>query len=161
MLRELNLSVCLSVCLSHFYRPQTKFARVMFSQVSVCPGGTHTPPDQRKTPPPRQTPPGRHPPDRHPPGSACWDTVNKRAVRILLECNLVHVCFCIYTYCTSYHSNSCRVTREAHSCVKFQVLGRRSGSCSASPRGANSVALRRDLVYSPASSDIYPGFKTS
>ena len=47
-------------------------------------------------------PPDRHPPGRHPPGqtppprqtpplrSACWDTVNKRAVRILLECNLVH-----------------------------------------------------------------------
>ena len=32
-------------------------------------------------------PPGQKPPPS--PGSACWDTVNKRAVRILLECNLV------------------------------------------------------------------------
>ena len=64
----------------------------MFSQV---------PRDQRQTPrrdqrlvPPGQTPPrtrGRHPPGRHPPypRSACWDTVNKRAVRIPLECILV------------------------------------------------------------------------
>ena len=72
--------------------------------------------------PPRQTPPGqtspfprqtlllsrhllgRHPPppqDRHPhsPGrhlpmpSACWDTVNKRTVRIPLECILVFILF--------------------------------------------------------------------
>ena len=26
----------------------------------------------------------------HPPGNVCWDTVNKRAVRILLECILVY-----------------------------------------------------------------------
>ena len=50
--------------------------------------------------PQADTPMGRHPLVRHPPGqtppwadtpprSACWDTVNMRAVRILLECNLV------------------------------------------------------------------------
>ena len=66
---------------------------------------THTPWDQRRTPPfprTRHTPPkdrpptmGRHPPGRHPPGqtppgSACWDTVNsKRMVRITLEYILV------------------------------------------------------------------------
>ena len=45
---------------------------------------------------PGQVPPGRYPPGRYtpwvdtPPGhSACWDTVNKRAVRIPLECILV------------------------------------------------------------------------
>ena len=58
----------------------------------------------RQTPPwadtPRQTlpwadtpgshPPGSHPPPgRHPLNSACWDMVNKRAVRIPLECILV------------------------------------------------------------------------
>ena len=32
---------------------------------------------------------GRHPPGRHPLCSAFWNTVNKRAVRILLECILV------------------------------------------------------------------------
>ena len=51
-----------------------------------------------------QTPPGRHPPrqvhpswadtpsqGRHPPlCSACWDAVNKQAVRIPLECILVY-----------------------------------------------------------------------
>ena len=128
------------------YNPQTKFAKVMFPQVSVCPqGGTwaeplgqvhplgrytyragtpprlvHTP-QGRYTPlgsyTPRQlhpwaaTPPGRYTPGQvHPPGrytplgrytpgrytpphhSSCWDTVNKRAVRIPLECILVLSC---------------------------------------------------------------------
>ena len=49
------------------------------------PSGRH-PPGQT---PPRQTPPGQTPPLR----SACWDTVNKQAVCILLECNLVYICF--------------------------------------------------------------------
>ena len=34
-----------------------------------------------------------HPLGRYPPGSVCWDTVNKRAVRILLECILVKISF--------------------------------------------------------------------
>ena len=56
----------------HVYRPQTKFVKVMFSQVSVCPWGAgilHTP-----------LPLGRHTSlldtpwaDTSPP-SACWDT---------------------------------------------------------------------------------------
>ena len=54
----------------HHYRPQTKFAKVMFSQVSVCPQGRgvcHTPLGRHS---PRQTPPlGRpYPLCRHPPG---------------------------------------------------------------------------------------------
>ena len=84
-----------------FCRPQTKFAKVMFSQVSVCPWGrgvclprgvvvvvvadTHHP---RQTPRADTTcPPGRHhlPPGQTPPGQ----TVNKRAVRIPLEFTLV------------------------------------------------------------------------
>ena len=61
------------MCVHHYYRPQMKFAKVMFSQVSVCPqwGGstwagippgryTHTPP----TPPPR----AGIPQQVHPPG---------------------------------------------------------------------------------------------
>ena len=62
----------------YYYRPQTKFAKVMFSQVSVCPRGgggvclwsrggvCHTP--QADTPG-ADTPLGRHPLP-----SACWDT---------------------------------------------------------------------------------------
>ena len=50
-----------------YYRPQTKFAKVMFLQVCVCP--------------------------RRGEGWSAWqilrDTVNERAVRILLECILV------------------------------------------------------------------------
>ena len=55
-------------------------------------------------PPNRYTPGQVHPPGRYTPGqvhlpgrytsyphSACWDTVNKRAVRIPLECNLVQL----------------------------------------------------------------------
>ena len=62
-------------------------------------GSKHPPPPQKQTlrsrhPPQEQTPPGsRHPPQsRHAPlpvQSMLWDTVNARAVRILLECNLV------------------------------------------------------------------------
>ena len=69
------------------YRPQTKFAKVMFLQVSVCPqgGGVR---DRGKgacvagaacmarMPPPADT-------------TRYGDTVNERAVRILLECILV------------------------------------------------------------------------
>ena len=50
------------------------------------------------TPPGRYTPPWAGTPvagtptlGRYTPGNACWDTVNKRAVRILLECILVWV----------------------------------------------------------------------
>ena len=76
--------------------------------------------DLGQTPPPGQTPPwvdtpGQTPPGRPltladppgqappwpdtpsgqtPPRSACWHAVNKRVVRILLECNLV-ICFCL------------------------------------------------------------------
>ena len=77
-----------------YYRPQTKFAKVMFSQVSVCPQGGVCPVASGQTLPGRH-PLGRHPPSFpvhagiHPPHSACWDTVNKRAVRIPLECILV------------------------------------------------------------------------
>ena len=83
----------------NIYRPQTKFADIMFSQVSVCSRGwgvclrsqgegvcvSGTPPS-RHPPPVADIPPGRHPPS---PPSACWHTVNKRTVRIPLECILV------------------------------------------------------------------------
>ena len=39
--------------------------------------------------PPADTPTGQTPPGQTPPCSACWDTVNKWAVRTLLECILV------------------------------------------------------------------------
>ena len=90
------------IFLNIYYRPQTKFAKVMFSQVSVCPQGGYlgrypppppragTPPGQvhpqAGTPPPGQVPPGRYTPSH----SACWDTVNKWAVRIPLECILLY-----------------------------------------------------------------------
>ena len=69
-----------SACCSNsiFYRPQTKFAKVVFTGACLSTGGggvsaTH--------PPPGSTPPFY---------STCWDTVNKRAVRIPLECILVY-----------------------------------------------------------------------
>ena len=64
----------------HYYCSQTKFAKVMFSQVYVCPrgvstpfhAGIHTPWDQRQASPLGRHPLadtllGRHPPGRHPP----------------------------------------------------------------------------------------------
>ena len=68
-----------------FYRPQTK---VMFSQVSVCPQGV-LPHCMLGCTPPGQTPTPHSPGRPLPLCSACWDAVNKRAVRIPLECNLV------------------------------------------------------------------------
>ena len=76
------------------YCPQTKFTKVMFSQVSVCPQGgvCHTPTAWVDIPwvdtplgrhPSGQTPPGRHPPGWH-------HLVNKRAVLIPLVCILVY-----------------------------------------------------------------------
>ena len=50
-----------------------------------------------QTPPPWQTPPLQRPPGRPPLCSACWDTVNKRAVRILPECILVPFIFTIFS----------------------------------------------------------------
>ena len=92
---------------TYYYRPQTKFAKVMFLHLSVSHSvqrgeylGRYTPLGRYN---PRQVHPlGRytHPPGRYtpragtPPSSACWDTVNKRAVRIPLECILVWQDFC-------------------------------------------------------------------
>ena len=90
------------------YCPQTKFAKVMFLNVShsvhrgglpQCMLGYHSPPDQA---PPRTrapsgpgTPQSRYPPDQAHPPAQCMlgDTVNKRAICILLECNLVNNIF--------------------------------------------------------------------
>ena len=76
-----NVGRCGIFCGSVSYRPQTKFAKVMFSQVSVCPQGVRVSVSMHA---------GIHTPRADtPPRSACWDTVNKRAVRIPLECILV------------------------------------------------------------------------
>ena len=92
----------------HNYRPQRSWGKVMFLQASVIlltGGGAWPGPPGPGTPPPRHTPqahpPTRHPrhtpPTRHPPRpgtlppgeNMLGDTINVRAVRILLECNLV------------------------------------------------------------------------
>ena len=83
-----------TLCRHHDYRPQTKFAKVIFSQVPVCPQGgvclwswgcLPQPPPWADTP--SQTPLQADTPLP----SACWDTVNKRALHIPLECILVVV----------------------------------------------------------------------
>ena len=100
-----------------FYHPQREFAKVMFSQVSVClsmGGGLCLPlgryPSGQTLP--GQTPLARYLPGRHLPPSACWDThtpllpsacsdthilpsaywdtVNKWVACIPLECILVN-----------------------------------------------------------------------
>ena len=63
------------------------------------------PPSEADTPR-ADTPQSRHPPKQTPPQaqSMLGDTVNARAVRILLECNLVYGCFCTssFMYIVSY-----------------------------------------------------------
>ena len=67
----------------------------MFSQVSVCPKGLCLPIACWDTSHRANVPLGRHAPGQTrlwadtPLHSACWDTVNKWAVRILLKCILV------------------------------------------------------------------------
>ena len=52
----------------HFYRPQTKFAKVMFSQVFVCPwGGMHVMPSRHACPLGTHAPRHTHPQGMHAP----------------------------------------------------------------------------------------------
>ena len=99
---EKDLFFCsVSVHLFVFLPPATKFGEgYVFTRVydSVHRGVSATmPPWEDSTP--RQIPPwtdipqGDTPRETHPLCSACWDTVNKRPVRILLECNLVLIIF--------------------------------------------------------------------
>ena len=110
MLCGLTLKHRLHCC---FYRPQTKFAKAMFSQVSVCPRGrrrvclpgihilhgTHNPPPPKACTPPRHTQPSRHahtsgmhaPKGHARPPQILRDALNERPVRILLECILVFI----------------------------------------------------------------------
>ena len=64
-----TLKVYSQITSAYFYRPQTKFAKVMFLHMSVCPRGgeylgryTTTPPRAGTPPLGRYTPPGRYPP---------------------------------------------------------------------------------------------------
>ena len=88
---EILISCTINCKLEYYHRPQRSWGKVMFLQASVilltggslpqCMLGYHTSP-----------PPGsRHPPtaDPLPAQSMLGDTVNARAVCILLECKLV------------------------------------------------------------------------
>ena len=89
------------ICVEYCYRPQTKFAKVMFLHLSVIlfTGGVSAsvhagihPPEQTPTPHWEQTPPSKHtPPWEQTPPCMLGDTGNKRAVRILVECVLVQL----------------------------------------------------------------------
>ena len=77
-----------------YYRPQTKFTKVMFSQVSVCPQGGVCPIACWDTPPQADTPPWADTP------CTVHAGINKRAVRIPLECILVltrDFCFNVFS----------------------------------------------------------------
>ena len=89
------------------YRPQWSCGKVMFLHLSVTlfMGGVclwfwgylaHPPPG-RYTLPLDRHPPGQTPARADPLHSSCWDTVNKRAVRVLLECILVQHGFAFST----------------------------------------------------------------
>ena len=88
-------------CKPNYYRPQRSWGKVMFLHVSVIlfTGGglphcmlRYTPPDQKQAPTQSRHPLGSGTPGtRHPPAHCMLgDTGNKRAVCILLECNLVN-----------------------------------------------------------------------
>ena len=85
-------SSCLPLPFPKFLPPATKLRQGNFFTPgchSVHRGGvchTHSS-GIRDRHPPGQTPPGQ----THPLRSACWDTVHKRAVHILLECILVYI----------------------------------------------------------------------
>ena len=86
---------------SAFYRflpPATKLGQGnIFSSVcqKFCSQGGYLPIACWDTTPERDTPwQERHPPAKETPHNACWDTVNKRAVSILLECIL----FIVYSH---------------------------------------------------------------
>ena len=86
---------------SHFYLPQTKFAKVMFLHLSVS-HSVHGVVGYLPQCMLGYTPRSRHPPPKsrhHPPSEQCMlgDTGNKRAVRILLECILLVFNFSEFT----------------------------------------------------------------
>ena len=104
-------SVCQSFCSQGGVPAQVHTPRQLHPLTGTPPTGQVRPPLGWAGTPPRQvhpqagTPLGRytpsgqvhtprqvhtHPRQVPPPSSACWDTVNKRAVRILLECILVN-----------------------------------------------------------------------
>ena len=81
----------------YFYHPQTQFAMVMFSQVSVCPQGRSAPlhagiqTPQTGTPPWAGTPPGTSPGQVHPPQgrySLPWAGTPPRQVYPPAQCML-------------------------------------------------------------------------
>ena len=98
--RSRSASEIILISITVYYSLQTKFAKVVFLQVPVCPRGGGCLPHTHILG--RHLPLGRHLLGRHPQAdtprhpladtplpSACWDTVKKRAVRILLECIIV------------------------------------------------------------------------
>ena len=88
----LRFTTRLRLC-THFYHPQQSYGKVMFyTCLSFCSqgGGVCNTPLSRHPPTPEPDTPRAD----TPPCSACWDTVNKRVVRILLECILVYRCDC-------------------------------------------------------------------
>ena len=104
-----------------FYRPQRSWSKVIFSEACVknsvhrgggsatLHAGMHPPPrDQRQAPPPPMGPEAGTPP---PAQCMLGDTGNKRAVRILMECNLVmpyfrrtmvRPCYDVWTYALNW-----------------------------------------------------------
>ena len=82
-------SVCHSVHRGNTWAgtPPGRYTSPGLPRAGTPPLGRYTPPRWAGTLPGRYTPLGRYTSL----GSACWDTVNKRAVRILLECILVYL----------------------------------------------------------------------
>ena len=88
--------------------PPGRYTRLQVHPLASTPPGRYTPrqvhPPLPAGTPPAGTPPGRYNPRRN----ACWDTVNRRAVSILLECILALQ----YFSTPSTPKDSPRVSRE-------------------------------------------------
>ena len=130
----------------HLYRPQTQFAKVMFSQVFVCPQGeglglrpegdlcqgdtpqTETP--CTETPPRQRPPPGQRPPLYG----------NGWAVRILLECILV---VWAYRKHSSVHFHRSTTLISARRLTNTHTHARRGTTLTAAPRLSDFVTTPR------------------
>ena len=105
--------------LVYIYRPQTKFAKVMFSQVSVCRRGggclPHIPwadTPWADTPwadtPKADTPTGKHPPGRHP---------RQYFLGYGQQASSTHptgMHSCSWSYCLNYYLCSCHHSKMEH-----------------------------------------------
>ena len=95
-----GVGVCPKACWDT--HPPGRYPSGRYTPWQVHPSPWAGTPPWASTPPWRVHPPGRYlPPSRYTPlRSACWNMVNKRAVRIPLECILVDIIVIVVIFCS-------------------------------------------------------------